>query len=439
MFIFSSYKADFVTGDLAFTYEVEKNGDRLQFVERWHIPNIPKVDNDLIEVLDNAMQALHLIVGISYYKAFLPSQIRIDGYELSQEQAEVWNTIYTKGLGEFFYKNKIDYRGLVNFPYSKSYKPQQPKLRGVNGKALVLHGGGKDSLVTAEIVKASGVDYDLFCLNPKHVQQSLADFMQIPLLSIHREIDQKLLSLNARGETYNGHVPISTIYTFAATLMALLHGHKYTIISSEHSSSYGNVTYLDEEINHQWSKSQDAETILRSYINSYISVDMYYFSMLRPFYEIGVVKKFTKFPKYFERFSSSNHHFALEATKPSNRWDYNSSKTVFVYTMLSAFLSKDEMQRIFGEILYDKAELIPHFEELLGLTEVKPFECVGTPEEMIVAMKMARDLNIYSETPVMKMFSEKVLLTLHNFEELKQKVFSQSDDTHIPDIFKPHL
>ena len=55
--------------------------------------------------------------GISYYKAYIPQQIKILPKQLNQSQKEFFDKIYKNGLGEFFYINKIDFRELINFPY----------------------------------------------------------------------------------------------------------------------------------------------------------------------------------------------------------------------------------------------------------------------------------------------------------------------------------
>jgi len=42
----------------------------------------------------------------------------------------------------------------------------------------------------------------------------------------------------------------------------------------------------------------------------------------------------------------------------------------------------EELIRIFGKNLYDETELLESFKELTGISNVKPFECVGTIDEV---------------------------------------------------------
>jgi hypothetical protein len=46
------------------------------------------------------------------------------------------------------------------------------------------------------------------------------------------------------------------------------------------------------------------------------------------------------------------------------------------------------MISIFGEDLLNKEELVQYFDELTGISENKPFECVGTIDEVNKAIEM---------------------------------------------------
>ena len=54
--------------------------------------------------------------------------------------------------------------------------------------------------------------------------------------------------------------------------------------------------------------------------------------------------------------------------------------------MLEAFLSKEEVIDIFKGNVLDNKELETSFLELIGEAETKPFECIGTIEEVRFAM-----------------------------------------------------
>lgn len=56
---------------------------------------------------------------------------------------------------------------------------------------------------------------------------------------------------------------------------------------------------------------------------------------------------------------------------------------------MSAFLSDEALVSIFGEDLLAKESLFDDFKALLGETEQKPFECVGTVDEVQLAASLA--------------------------------------------------
>lgn len=124
-FEFTRYDASSPDGKIFFVYTVVfEDGSKQVFTEILQLPNNAVTIS--VERKESALgymlQALHLILGISYYKLYCPKEIKVGSYALTKSQAEFWNTIYTKGLGEFFYKNNIDFRGLINFPYDDSRK-----------------------------------------------------------------------------------------------------------------------------------------------------------------------------------------------------------------------------------------------------------------------------------------------------------------------------
>lgn len=70
------------------------------------------------------------------------------------------------------------------------------------------------------------------------------------------------------------------------------------------------------------------------------------------------------------------------------KWCGKCPKCLFVYTILSPYLYKDELVDIFGKDLFEDKELLKTFIELTGNGKTKPFECVGTFEEVNFAISM---------------------------------------------------
>lgn len=68
------------------------------------------------------------------------------------------------------------------------------------------------------------------------------------------------------------------------------------------------------------------------------------------------------------------------------KWCTKCPKCLFVFTILSPYLYKKEILDIFKKDLFEDKELLDTFIELTGNGETKPFECVGTFEEVNFAI-----------------------------------------------------
>lgn len=431
-FEFISYQIESKKGLIRFRYKItfEKRAP-LFFTENILLPAKPDLKKVPKNLLHNLLQGIHLMLGVSYYKLYCPPEIKLRK-ALTKEQADFWNSVYRKGLSEFFYRNKLNPQ-IVRFPYSlKGESPCYSELKKKN-RVLVGIGGGKDSIVAAELLKEHKKDVSGFIVETQRRQEiikTIADKLGIPTLKIRRLLDEKLIDGNLPG-TYKGHIPVSGIYAFLGMLTAVLYDFSYVVVGNEHSSDFGNLKYRGEVINHQWSKSVEFEKLFGGYCKKFITPDITYFSLLRPFYEIRVTELFTKHKKYFSFFSSCNKSFKIN--RPNNKnvlWCGECPKCAFVFLMLAAFLSKKEIVKIFQKNLLDDEMLLSVYRNLLGFGEPKPFDCVGIPEETRAALYLAK--NKFKDDVTLKTF----LSRIKNPKTLIKKVFSTSPAETVPTKFK---
>lgn len=415
---------------------------KYEFIETLTLPREVDLEKVPANLLKTVFDNLLLILGISYWKTYCPGDIRLNSLQLTKEQAQFWNTVYTKGIGEFFYKNQIDFRGLVNFPHCEV--ETKPISFPRKNRSLLPIGGGKDSVVSGELLKAAGKKFSAFTLGTHPIQQQVAQVMGVDLLSVGRTIDAQLFELNKNADVFNGHVPISAIYHFVGLLLAILYDYRYVIFSNEASSNYGNLNYLGETINHQWSKSFEFEKMFQDYVKGFITPDVTAFSLLRPAHEIKIVELFSKYSQYFPIFSSCNRNFRINIDKEVSKttrilgegWCGECSKCAFVFVSLAAFLPKEKVVEIFGQNLLTKESLTPIFEELLGLRKVKPFECVGTQEETQLAFYLAYEKNEYNKDSIMILFIVNFRDRFPNILSKKESLLSASKEHLIPENFK---
>ncbi len=424
-FIFESYIFDEQKRQILLNYSFD---DKLHFTETINLEEGTPLKNARSADVQRAIFALHLAGGISYYKAFAPRQIEVRSGQLSTEQAIFWNNFYTKGLGEYFYKNKIDFRGLINFSSARTDLPklgESPKNQPQN--ALVPFGGGKDSQVTVEILRRHQIKMTLFRMQPHPFITQLAELNDLPLTSVKRTLDAKLFDLNAQG-AFNGHVPITGYVTFLAIILALLNGQDSVFFSNERSSDYGNVDYLGMSVNHQWSKSMEAERMLANYINLFITKKVQYHNVLRPLSELAIAQLFCRQPKYFMHITSCNRNWLWnnqDQSQHSGRWCGKCEKCAFVFALFAAFLTLPKVIEIFGKNLFNDDSLLPFYRQLWGAESFKPFECVGTPEEMQAALYLAIKRNKETaQTVIGKEFVSQMLPNIFNPCKLVKNVLT---------------
>jgi len=336
--------------------------------------------------LDKAMRALHLAAGISYYKAFCPAEIILENQRLSRAEADFFDKFYLMGLGEFAVENDLDLRRTIKFPVAATETPR-PSPLALTRANVVPVGGGKDSLVSLEIIRASGQPFRPIAVNASRPIREVIDSAAVadPIL-ISRKIDPGLFKLNEQG-AYNGHVPITGILSFIMAFAAILYDYDTVAMSNEQSANEGNLMRDGLEVNHQYSKSLAFEQDFIAYVNGFILHDFRYFSLLRPLSESGIAALFAREAKYFPTFKSCNRNFHIAEGERKYGWCCDCPKCRFVYLALAPFVGKAQMVGIFGADLLGDPAQEAGFRELLGLKGHKPFECVGEIGECRLLLK----------------------------------------------------
>jgi 7-cyano-7-deazaguanine synthase in queuosine biosynthesis len=397
-FIYEGYSYKLFKKDLKIFFDFKIPPD-IEFKPEITIKNINKKRFILInpEIINNFIFHLGLIETLGYWKAACSPKIEIKAGYLNKEQIKWWKDLIIKGMGEYFYSNKIDFRkeNFIEIKTRENCKNKKINLyaRKLKSRILIPIGGGKDSIVTLEIFRKNKKNINCLRLNPtaraKHLK-SAKRIMEInncsnPIIA-RRKIDKKLLELNQKG-FLNGHTPFSAYLAFLNVIAAVLFDYKYIAFSNERSSNEGNVKYLGKIINHQWSKSFEFEKKFRDYSKKYLTKETEYFSFLRSLYEIQIAKIFSNFPKYFPIFLSCNEAYKTYSgtKKITGKWCGKCPKCLFVWIALYPFLGEKKLIKIFSENLFEKKELLPIMKGLIGEKKNKPFECVGTKKECLIA------------------------------------------------------
>lgn len=340
-----------------------------------------KVINSDLNYINYLAYQIGLVELVSYWKCTCSPNVIIEAGSLTAEQKSWFLKLYYWGQGEFRYVNGIDCEEENWLHLECTGITEIPQLNYCGSGNLVAIGGGKDSAVSLELLKEQ--DNICFMINPK--EPGIACMKEAgysSYLKVERTIDSELLRLNKEGYL-NGHTPFSALVAFVSYLCAYLTGRKYIVLSNEGSAN--EATVLGTKINHQYSKTYEFEDDFNWYSTNYLQANIHYFSMLRCLNELQIAMLFSKYKRYHKLFKSCN----VGSKSVPWKWCCNCPKCLFVYIILSAFLSTPELVEIFGENVYDNKELLPTFLELLGYEETKPFECVGTYGEVRFAVSKA--------------------------------------------------
>lgn len=388
-FIFKDYNFSSSDKTLVLKYSFD---DQVELTETY------KFDFDYIkyneQALERACEILFFLAGVSYYKAYLPPEIVVKKGHLDQTLSDFLTQVYQKGLGEFFYVNKLDPNTKIVFP-TNADQLDALSVTDTDG-ALVGIGGGKDSLVTVELLKNKLEPLKTWSLNHRPQLTPLIERIGLPHAWVEREWDKKLYEFKNDPDSMNGHIPISAIFAATSLIVAVLTGSKDLVVSNEQSANEPNLHYQGVDINHQYSKSSDFEVLFQKLLKDNFGDSFRYYSFLRPLSELMIAELFYKtgFEQYKDVFSSCNRAYVHTSNKMS--WCGECPKCAFVFLALSPFIKRENLEKLWGgkNLLRDK-KLEPMYKQLLGIEGDKPLECVGEVKESRAAMLEAQ--KIYPE------------------------------------------
>ncbi|HEV8483336.1 MAG TPA: hypothetical protein VGV87_07295 [Blastocatellia bacterium] len=423
-FTYESFSYEAIDGDLALRFHFSIVPE-IRFAPEIRIKSIAQSRIDSIDstVLDGLVFHLGLIEMLSYWKATCSPGIIVKPGSMNAEQIAWWKDLLRCGMGEFFYVNGIDFRqpDFVDIRVASKAGGAQPYDNLMSDRTLVMSSGGKDTALTLQLIQEAGEEFNCVMLNPLPAASGLVARAGCgsPVI-VKRTIDPGLLDLNRRG-FLNGHTPFSALLSFLGVTCAVLSDYRTVVVSNERSSNEANVEFLGTQVNHQYSKTFDFEQRFRSYSRKYLASEVDYFSLLRPLYEIQIIRLMAGYPGLLPIFRSCNRN-QLEGT-----WCGRCPKCISVFTLFYPFVPHSELIRTFGEDFFEREDAIRVVKELAGTTGHKPFECVGTHEETIAGLYLGlqRARKERKELPAALRFAEQEILPAYpQAEEMARSVLS---------------
>lgn len=433
-FIYKSFELSETDETVNIKYNFEIT-DLAEFSPQWKIKKSNPKPVTLDPVLRKLAFSLGMVELVSYWKITCSPTVKVLCGNLCKEQKDWWKTQYFNGLGEFFYRNNIttDFDLFMKIESGCEKTPvSEDNKKNLEG-CLIPVGGGKDSIVTLNILKNMNSKNCCYLINERNsIYQSAytAGYTEREVILSTRTLDPNMLRLNSEG-FLNGHTPFSAIVAFSAVLAAYINNKKYVVLSNEASANESTVKGSD--VNHQYSKSFEFENDFVLYEKEYINSGVFYFSLLRPWSEFQIAAYFSKLKDFHKIFRSCN------VGSKKDEWCGNCSKCLFVCLILSPFIEYEQICDMLGNDMANKKELLDDFKKLIGESNEKPFECVGSREEINFSVsaaiknieasgqKLPFMFEYYKTTPQYQEFSEKEN-PLYNYYNEKNNLPSEFEE-----------
>ena len=351
-FLNCSYDAQ--SGIARLSYAFDDGPELVEQITFPHAPWPPEASSQAS--FRRALEILHLVAGVSYYKAGMSRRIEVSDSRSLDGLHDFLTELYVRGLAEFGYVNQVDVEARIKFPGEQALPDPhaQPAHELIlPERALVAMGGGKDSLVGLDIMQRAGVSVMPVCVGGSELIRRTVKEAGLPLIAIGRSLAPELSQMNLAG-ALNGHVPVTAINSAILLCASILYGFRFIVFANERSADEATLVTADgSEVNHQYSKSSGFEDGFRHVIADQVSPDIEYFSILRPCSELEIVRQFSGMKRFHAVYSSCNRNFHLDGPRLDDRWCGDCPKCRFAALSLAVFMSPEQVRAIQGGDLLD--------------------------------------------------------------------------------------
>ena len=354
--------------------------------------------------LDANADAIHavaelwfLMAGLSYYKARAAHTIDVGSLPLGEAGRALLHAGVLDGLGEFAFRNELD---LSDVAIVGGSSVTVTSANVDSHAVLIPFGGGIDSVVTVRALSPQ-LDSALFVMSPPsglfEPLEETAALMKLPVQRATRSLDPLITAPSS--QVFNGHVPVTAMVTLLAAISALATNRGGVVMSNEHSASVPNLTRAGREVNHQWSKSFEAERLIAAALSERCGDVLTVASFLRDKSELWVAREFANSHDVLTTFRSCNRAFRQDRSARARTWCGECDKCLFINLVLAPFVPATTLDAVFeGNAPLRRRDMEGAIRTLVGLgAQKKPFECVGDPDECAVALHVVAEMAEYAD------------------------------------------
>jgi hypothetical protein len=337
-------------------------------------------------------RVLAAVDALSYWKAAASPRLCFDF--VLPGSLDWWQRFVAGGMAEFLWQNGLDPDWLPALD-ATGFEPLPEASEASDDDALLLHSGGKDSIVSGLLLAATGRRVRPVTYQPTAEATAVVAASAppggwaAPPATIGRGFDRQLLDLNAAGHL-NGHTPYSAWLAVAAAAAAELAGAGRVAAGNSASDDEANITGTwrgDEwSVNHQWSKSAAFEVAWAELAGDGAG-GRRYASPLRPMLELAVVAGIVATDPPGTRHALSCNRSA-KAGRPGE-WCGRCPKCAWMAVAIGALAGRDAaVARLRVDVMADPANG-PLVAQMCGRRGPIPFECAGLPAEVRACVRAA--------------------------------------------------
>ena len=377
MFTFLDYNYDKLSNTASFRYQGKNNIIFTEKVKFFH-PDSTEYDE---KILDSALFLAFVILGTSYYKAEPTTYVKLPE-KIDKAKATFFSKIYQEGLSQFAFENHLKRSNLAHFEAEKPLENSTSNVITGPEKTLCLVSGGKDSLLSYEKLKEQGKNLEIAYISANGAYPAILNELGTPII-IERQIDKENLK---KAGGLNGHVPVTLINEAISLIQAILISANHIEFGIGKEGLEPHAWIGDLPVNHQWSKTEEAQNLIKNYIKTYVASDITIGSCLENLTELQIAKEFAAkcWDKYAGKFSSCNvANYKQDEDNKTLKWCGKCAKCANSYLLFCPFVPFEKQKEIFGRDLFSDPDLTEIFKGLLGIDGVmKPFECIASIDEL---------------------------------------------------------
>ncbi|HEY4033136.1 MAG TPA: hypothetical protein VGL94_04135 [Ktedonobacteraceae bacterium] len=389
-------------------------------------------------IIDNLIFHIGFIEGFKYFSLF-PRVYNVLRYSkfVNKDLIDLSYLIYNNVFAQHKWEHsRPDYSGPKIVFDTSAYKDETTEIQIGDIAMLFSCGGGKDSLVSMKLLERANIPYAVsqysHSIYGRHEKQhQLIDHLvkdchpveQNRMYILDDFLDGPALRHHFAGKIKTLCAPETPCSIFEALPLMLTRGYNYLCIGHERDAETGSFFWeeINQEVNHQWGKSYEAELALNSYIQKNLVSNFRFFSILKPIYDFLIFQLLRKDQEYIF------HTHSCNIEKP---WCKRCPKCIYVWLLCEAYLDK---QRLWEENLFDLPEAEDTLLQLVGLQEYRPFECVGEIDDARLAVYFCMKKGCTGK--IINIFKQE-LVDRVDFSAILQKYNAVYTTGHlIPDIF----